>query len=45
MAVEVGSIAPEFSIPDQNGERVSLSQFKGQKNVVFAWYPAAFTSG
>ncbi|MBC3767475.1 thioredoxin-dependent thiol peroxidase [Neptunicella marina] len=39
-----GSTAPEFSIPDQNGEPCSLSQFKGKKVLVY-FYPKAMTPG
>jgi peroxiredoxin Q/BCP len=43
--VEVGQQAPDFELPAHDGERVALSQFKGQKWVVLSAYPAAFTSG
>ena len=39
-----GTMAPEFTLPDQNGDRVSLSDFRGQWLVLF-WFPKAFTSG
>ncbi len=42
---EVGDIAPDFSLPshqDRN-KKVSLSEFKGKKNVVIAFHPLAFT--
>jgi peroxiredoxin Q/BCP len=39
-----GTTAPEFTLPDQNGDRVSLSDFRGQWLVLF-WFPKAFTSG
>ena len=42
MPVEVGQIAPEFSLYDQDRKERSLSEFKG-KNVVLAFYPGAFT--
>ena len=45
MAVEVGEKAPDFTMPDQNGDQVSLSDFKGKQPIVFGWYPAAFTAG
>ena len=37
--------APDFSLPDQNGATVRLSDFRGKKNVVLAFYIKAFTSG
>jgi peroxiredoxin len=43
MAIEVGSPAPEFSLKNQHGELVSLSDFRGEKNVVLVFYPFAFT--
>lgn len=30
-------IAPQFELPDSNGDIVGLSQFKGQKNVVLVF--------
>ena len=42
MSLEVGDIAPDFSLKNQFGEVVTLSEFKG-KNVVLMFYPFAFT--
>ena len=39
-----GDKAPSFSLPDQNGEKVKLSDLKGQ-TVVLYFYPKANTSG
>ena len=44
MALEVGKKAPAFSLPDEDGKTVKLSDFKGKKVVVF-FYPKANTSG
>jgi thioredoxin-dependent peroxiredoxin len=33
--VEVGQAAPEFTLPDQEGNEVSLSDFRGQRVVVY----------
>ena len=41
---DIGSAAPDFSLLDQNGETVTLSQFKG-KSVVVYFYPKAMTPG
>jgi peroxiredoxin len=41
----VGDKSPDFTLPDQNGNKVSLSQFLGKKNVVLAFYVFAFTGG
>ena len=44
MAPEVGDVAPAFSLPDQDGNTVSLSQFKGQRVVIY-FYPKDDTTG
>lgn len=43
MSVDVGDSAPEFTLKDQNGDDVSLSQFRGERNVVLVFYPFTFT--
>ena len=43
--LQVGDKAPDFTLPDQNGNKVSLSQFLGKNNVVLAFYVLAFTGG
>jgi len=43
--LKVGDQAPDFTLPDQNGKPVTLSSFKGKKNVVLAFYVLAFTGG
>lgn len=40
----VGSPAPAFVLPSTNGTTVTLEQFLGQKNVLLAFFPLAFTS-
>ena len=37
--IAVGSVAPDFTLPDQDKKEFKLSQFKGQKPVVLFWYP------
>ncbi len=44
-AVKVGEVAPDFTLRDQNGKEVSLHDFRGNKNVVLAFYIFAFTGG
>lgn len=44
MALEVGKLAPDFSLPASNGEIVKLSDFRG-KNVVLYFYPKDMTPG
>ena len=43
MTIAIGSAAPDFELSDQNGNKVSLSSFKGKKNVVLLFYPFSFT--
>ncbi len=43
MSLEVGSKAPEFSLKNQSGEIVSLSDFNGKKNALVMFYPFAFS--
>ena len=40
----VGTKAPDFTLPDQNGELKSLSDYRGQK-VILYFYPKDMTSG
>lgn len=39
----VGDVAPDFSLKDQHGQVVTLSDFRGRKNVVVVFYPFAFS--
>ena len=43
--LKVGQPAPDFTLTDTEGKEVSLHDFKGQKNVVLAFYVLAFTGG
>jgi cytochrome oxidase Cu insertion factor (SCO1/SenC/PrrC family) len=43
--VKVGDVAPDFTLTDQNGNKVSLHDFKGKKSVALAFYIFAFTGG
>jgi peroxiredoxin len=43
MSVEVGDKAPDFTLKDQHRQEVTLSDFRGKKNVVLLFYPFAFT--
>jgi peroxiredoxin len=43
LKVKVGNPAPNFTLPSVSGEKVSLSQFRGKKNVVLSFVPAAWT--
>jgi len=43
MTLSIGTAAPDFELSDQHGNKVSLSSFKGKKNVVLLFIPFAFT--
>ena len=43
--LKVGDAAPEFSMKGSDGKTYTLSDFKGKKAVVVAWFPKAFTGG
>jgi peroxiredoxin (alkyl hydroperoxide reductase subunit C) len=43
LKVKVGDFAPAFTLPAVSGEKVSLSQYRGKKNVVLSFVPAAWT--
>jgi peroxiredoxin len=42
--VQAGTEAPDFTLPSTSGETVTLSSFRGQKHVLLAFFPAAFSS-
>ena len=42
--LDIGIVAPDFTLPDQNGDMHSLSDYKGQK-VILYFYPKDNTSG
>ena len=42
-ALTVGESAPDFTLRDQNGKPVSLSDYRGTKSVVIVFYPFAFS--
>jgi peroxiredoxin len=41
--LKIGDMAPDFSLPAVGGGKVSLGQYKGRKNVVISFVPAAWT--
>jgi len=43
--LKVGDRAPDFELTDTEGQAVRLSDFRGKKNVVLAFYVLAFTGG
>ena len=43
MTLTIGTPSPDFTLMDQHGTAVTLSSFKGSKNVVILFYPFAFS--
>lgn len=43
MPVEPGTVAPDFTLGNQHGQKITLSDYRGSKNVVVMFYPFAFT--
>jgi peroxiredoxin len=43
--LKVGDTAPDFTLPATMGNQFKLADYKGKKNVVVAFFPAAFTGG
>jgi peroxiredoxin len=43
MTLEIGTIAPDFTLRDQNRQEVTLSSFRGQQAVLLVFHPFAFT--
>lgn len=43
MALSVGQIAPDFTLKTHDGRVVRLGDYRGQKNVVLAFFPLAWT--
>jgi peroxiredoxin Q/BCP len=43
--LQVGDKAPDFKLAASDGKTYKLSDFKGKKAVVVAWFPKAFTGG
>ena len=42
--LKVGDMAPDFELNSTEGRKIKLSEYRG-KNVVLAFFPAAFTGG
>ena len=43
LKVKAGQQAPDFTLPAISGKKITLSQYRGKKNVVISFVPAAFT--
>ena len=44
-APAVGDPAPDFTLAGSDGKSYTLGQFKGERGLVLAWFPKAFTPG
>jgi hypothetical protein len=45
LQLKAGDVAPDFTLPATTGAQIRLSDFRGKKNVVLAFFFAAFTGG
>jgi peroxiredoxin (alkyl hydroperoxide reductase subunit C) len=43
LKIKVGEKVPDFALPSLSGQKISLSQFRGKKNVAISFVPAAWT--
>ncbi len=43
--LQIGDTAPDFTLSDQNGKPVKLTDFRGRQQVVLAFFVLAFTGG
>ena len=43
MTIDVGSVAPDFTLKSQHGEDITLSSYRGHQNVVLVFIPFAFS--
>jgi peroxiredoxin len=43
MPIAAGAVAPDFTLKDENNQDVTLSDFRGRKNVLLVFYPFAFS--
>ena len=44
-SLKVGDMAPDFTLLDNQWKQIHLSDYRGKKNVVLAFYVLAFTEG
>ena len=42
-SLEIGQMAPDFKLKGPAGQPVTLSEYRGQKNVVLVFFPLAFS--
>ena len=43
MALQIGDVAPDFTLKNSEGKEITLSSFNGSKNVLVLFFPLAFT--
>lgn len=43
MSISVGDVAPDFELPNTEGSTTKLSDFRGKKAVLLAFFPASFS--
>lgn len=43
LSLEIGEMAPDFTLPSTNKQDITLSDFRGNKNVLIMFYPLNFT--
>ena len=43
LKVKIGDMAPDFELPSVSGEKIALHQYRGKRNVVISFVPAAWT--
>ena len=43
--VDAGDTAPDFTLPAHTGDDVTLSDYRGKKNVVLSFHIHSFTGG
>jgi cytochrome oxidase Cu insertion factor (SCO1/SenC/PrrC family) len=43
--LKVGDVAPDFTLPSDQSKTVKLSDYRGKKTVILAFYVLAFTGG
>jgi peroxiredoxin len=43
MGLEIGQPAPDFTLKSHLGTEITLSDFQGQRNIVIAFFPLAWT--
>lgn len=45
MGIQIGEEAPDFKLPSTDRQDIALSDYRGKKNILIAFFPIAFTPG